>query len=95
MERSAAVVPSLKMFSLFDKKALAYANPFYFHHKGEAIRAVEDLIRAGNSAPAHHPNDFALYLIGYWDEHTGVVTAASPIEFVEEVANCVTKKKEV
>lgn len=61
----------LKTYALFDKKGAAYSTPFYFHHDGQAIRAIMDLLTENNSLPSRHPSDFELWNLGTWDDSAG------------------------
>jgi len=74
----------LQMFAIFDKKALAYANPFYYHQKGQALRALEDSVNDPQSPLNKHPEDFTLFHIGEWDDRTGLVTPLANPQHVEE-----------
>lgn len=66
----------LHSFALLDLKAGCFqAPPFYFPSIGQAVRAVADLLQDLNTTPGRHPEDFVLYLIGTWDDHTGLFTS--------------------
>lgn len=75
---------NLKIFAIYDKKAQAYANPFYFHHKAEALRGLEDVCKDPQSRLNRHPADFAMYQIGEWDDRSGKITSLPVPEFLEE-----------
>lgn len=74
------------IFSVFDKKAVAYLAPFYFPQKGQAIRAFEDSINDPQSTFNKHPEDYALFELGQFDDTSGVITSKNPIH-VEEALN--------
>lgn len=62
----------LLAFSIRDAKAEAFMRPFFASTRGLAIRAFVDLVNSGNGEPvAKHPDDFALFCIGEFDELTG------------------------
>jgi len=82
----------VSMFSLFDKKALTFGSPFYYKHKGEALRFVQGILSNVDSAIAKHPADFTVYLLGTMDIISGEVRGNYPPIFVEEVLSLVEKK---
>jgi len=63
----------MKMFSIFDHKAKAYGLPFYQRQSGEAIRSFSDLANDEKSNVCKHPEDYTLFLLGDFDESTGVM----------------------
>jgi len=83
------------MFSIFDKKASAYANPFFFAHKGQALRALEDVVADSQSQLYRHPEDFTLYHLGEFDDATGAIKPIVPPVFVEEALTIKAAKSEV
>lgn len=82
----------LKIFCIYDKKASSHMQPFYFHNKAEALRALADNLQDKNSLIAKHPADFSIWQIGEFNEQTGVITAFAKAEFLEECTNCVQKE---
>lgn len=82
----------LKIFAVYDKKSVAYANPFYFHQKGQAIRAFEDAVNDPQSPLSKHPEDFAIFEIGEWNDTTGVITPLPNPVPVEEALNVIKNK---
>lgn len=60
-------------FSVFDKKASSFATPFFVQTRGVAMRSFSDLANDQRSVVAQHPEDFALYEIGNFDETGGVL----------------------
>ncbi|WNK13197.1 MAG: nonstructural protein [Microvirus sp.] len=81
----------IKIFSVFDKKALAYMQPFYFANKGEAIRALEDITNDSGSRINKHPADFSLWILGEYDDKTGSIKPLDKPQFLEEAANTLKK----
>lgn len=76
----------INIFAIFDKKAVSYLAPFYFPQKGQAIRAFEDSINDTNSVFNKHPEDYALYKLGEYDDQSGIIKSTQP-EFIEEALN--------
>ncbi len=74
----------LNVFSIYDKKAQAFFNPFYFHYKGEALRSFEQEINNAQSPLSKYPADFCLYRLGVFNSTTGCIEGLSKPEFVAE-----------
>lgn len=82
----------MQIFAVYDKKAVAYNLPFYYHQKGQAIRAFEDAVNDVQSPYHKHPEDFAIFHIGEWDDSTGVITPLKNPVPVEEALNVMKNK---
>ncbi len=68
-----------KMFAIYDSAALAYNAPFSFGQMGQAVRAFADLASDPNSNISKHPQDYVLFMIGQYNDNTGVM---EPMEHV-------------
>ena len=68
----------LQMYSIFDQAAKAFAQPFFMHNDGLAIRAFQDNANSADSQIAKHPDQFTLYNIGTYDDQTGQVDTVDP-----------------
>jgi len=62
---------ALLVFSVFDSKVGAYANPFFVRTRGEAVRSFSDASQDDSLPFKKHPADYQLYLVGSWDEVSG------------------------
>lgn len=62
-----------KIVSLYDKAVGAYLRPFPALSVGEAMRAFEDDVANAESPVARHPEDYALFLVGKFNDQTGVL----------------------
>lgn len=82
----------LLIFAVYDKKSLAYANPFYYHQKGQALRGFDDAVNDPQSPLQKHPEDFQLFQIGEWNDTTGVITPLPNPVHIEDALNCVKTK---
>lgn len=78
----------LHCVALFDKKARAFARPFFVAHTDLAIRSVSGEVNQGAvSDLSRHPEDFSLYLMGTFDDSNGYFQlTAQPVVIVEAVA---------
>lgn len=68
----------LKMYSVYDSKALVYGQPMFISAVGSALRSFADLCNDPQSLVCKHPTDFVLFEIGEYDDSTGVVTPTMP-----------------
>jgi len=69
-----------KILSIRDRAADAFAVPMFFQSTGQAIRAFADEIKnpRENNNLNKHPDDFDLYLIGEFDDQTGLFKSDRP-----------------
>lgn len=80
----------LVVCSVRDSAVNAFMPPFFSRHLGEAMRSFGDLVRDPQSNVSRHPVDFQLYLLGEYDDTTGLITSQEPqrlagaTEFLEE-----------
>lgn len=82
----------MNVYSIFDDKAKAYAQPFFLLQHGQAIRAFGDEVGNPQSSINKHPSDYHLYLLGEYDDISGKFKSLdSPIflshgvDFVKDV----------
>jgi hypothetical protein len=61
----------LHVFTVRDSKAEAYLQPFYVPNESVARRAMTDCIEDDNHAFGKHPEDYALYALGVYDDSNG------------------------
>ena len=59
--------------SVNDAVAGAWMTPLYFQSAGQAVRSFQDACDDKQNEIGRHPEDYALFHIGYWDEHNGVL----------------------
>lgn len=67
-----------KMFAPFDSKLQVWMNPMFFLHSGQAERTWVDLCNQPESILAKHPDDFAIYQVGEFDDATGEIISIHP-----------------
>lgn len=72
----------LKIYTVFDAAVQAYGQPFFCRANGEAIRTFSDAVNDSQSAFFKHPNDFALYALGEFDQSSGAIVAQPPLKLV-------------
>lgn len=62
--------------SLKDTAARFFGNPFTVQAVSQAVRSLRDEVNSKESTSdvCKHPADFELYLIGHFNDDTGVIT---------------------
>lgn len=68
-----------KLVSVFDSASGVFARPFPVVAIGQAVRDFTDEVnRVADDNPLHkHPEDYALHLIGDFDDNAGTVATAA------------------
>lgn len=64
----------LLVFSVYDTKVGAYAQPFILRSTGEALRGWIDVVNSKDTQFNKHPEDFTLFHIADYDEESGMFT---------------------
>ena len=72
----------LNIYSLFDRKAKTYGNPFTAINTAVASRMVDDLAADPTSTVHKHNTDFELYQVATFNQETGQIKADIP-EFIK------------
>lgn len=74
-----------RAYSVYDRKGLIYAPPFFAINHGTAIRMITDTVADMSTSLARHPNDYVLYCIGIYDDQSGNFAPSAPLEHVIDV----------
>lgn len=63
--------------SVQDRASGVFMRPFFVPHRNIAIRDFTDEVnrKADDNQLSKHPDDFDLYLLGQFDDNTGVFTS--------------------
>lgn len=69
---------TLRVFSVYDTKAMCFGVPFFMGTIGAAVRAFGDLSGDAQSTVAKHPSDYILYQIGEFDDSKGGLVCVAP-----------------
>lgn len=82
------------LFCIYDSKIPVYEELLALRSKAEAIRMFETTVQTKDNRLNKYPSDYSMFLIGEWDEETGLITSypapqhiASALEFVNSVDN--------
>ena len=70
------------MFSVFDSKAAVFGTPFFMQREAAAIRAFSDLANDPQTMVGKHPEDFALFHVGDFDDDTAGFNSVKPRNLV-------------
>lgn len=64
----------LQVVVLRDSAIDAFGTPYFVTHLGSATRGLGDAVNGGNAdlSVSKHPEDFALYHLGSYDDGTGM-----------------------
>lgn len=75
----------MKLLAIFDKKALSYHPVFCVPNMVTASRSLDKAVNAGQGDFADYPDDFALYVVGEFNEITGVIEPCVPPQLAHEL----------
>lgn len=67
-----------KAFCVMDSKTAFFGLPFFQPTVASGQRMFEQLVNDKSSLVGQYPEDFALYLIGEFDDDTGALLPAFP-----------------
>lgn len=73
------------IFTIRDAALDAYLQPFFSPTKGAAIRSLTEAANDPKHEFSRHSKDYTLYLIGSYDDNTGVVTSEHPVPIIAVV----------
>lgn len=72
----------LRLYSVFDRKAVTYMPPFIAHNDATASRMLLASGASPDSLLSAHPADFDLYHLGFLNQSTGDLISESSPSFV-------------
>lgn len=70
----------LNLYSVQDIKSKTYQLPVASHNHETAIRTFGEFLRNPNNPASKYPQDFRLFYIGCFDDDTGIMEPAVPLE---------------
>lgn len=68
-----------QVFSVKDSKAAAFALPFFLPRMEVALRSFRDAVRNPEHDMHKHPEDYALYCLGEFNDETGELLKVEPV----------------
>lgn len=69
---------TIRVFAVYDMKMKGFMQPFFCQNSAVATRMFVDSVNGDQNIISKHPEDFALYEVGMWDEETGLLTPLDP-----------------
>lgn len=69
----------LHFVTVFDKATMAYMRPWAALSTGQAIRVFEDEVQNPGSEIGRHPEDYALFKVGTFNDATGEMLGCEPL----------------
>lgn len=66
------------VLAIFDTKAQVFGQVITAPNVPTVTRELQDMLREGNNTVAKHPEDFALYEVGSFDDETGQLGYKTP-----------------
>lgn len=72
----------LKVFSIFDEKALVFRTPIFMCQTGQVVRAFDSLVNDKQSEINRYPADFKLYEMGTFDDNSGLLVSLPQPKYV-------------
>ena len=79
----------MKIYSIYDKKAMTYSPVMSFENEVLAVRAFEQFVLSGNNTVSQYPSDFVLCYLGEMDDNTGALTCDAMPRQVEEAMSVI------
>lgn len=72
-----------KVYAVYDKKMEGFNRPMFLQNNGVAIRSFQDACEQQDSPIRNHPDDFALYLIGEYNDTLGELKPSKHVNISE------------
>jgi hypothetical protein len=78
----------INLFSIYDKKAQSFSEPFKDINDATAQRTMENLLRdkRADNLVAAHPLDYELHYFGEMDTDTGIVDQSQARKILDIIA---------
>lgn len=71
-----------ELYVIFDNKAKVYNKPFHQANRECAIRSASSLVNEAQSEAHRHPEDFALFQLGTYDDTSAQIDLLSSPQHV-------------
>jgi hypothetical protein len=76
-------------YTVYDRKALTYAPPFFALQDGLALRMFGDAINDPGTSLFRHPGDYVLYRCGAYDDASGQLLPVTVLEHIADAQSLV------
>lgn len=82
----------LKLFAIRDIKTEVFDRPFPQKTHGEAERTFQQIVNDPQTYVSKHPDDFELYFLGTYDDHTGRIDSLEIPQRVTQATSLLNKE---
>lgn len=72
----------LEIYAVQDAVVGAFAQPIFMVNRGAALRSVQSALGDPSQPFTKHPADFSLWMLGHYDDNSGLITPMVPPERV-------------
>jgi hypothetical protein len=76
-------------FSVYDGAVKAFLPPFFCRTQGEALRSFSEAVNDAKHQFNRHASDYTLFLLGEYDDSSGVIAAVSAPQRVRSALECI------
>lgn len=74
----------LHAYTIYDRKALQYHQPFFAVADGAAVRMLSDIANDPNTSIGRHPSDYVLYRCGGYDDSNGQLLPVTALQHITD-----------
>ncbi len=68
------------LYAIYDTAAAYYMDPWTSQTDASAMREFENLVNKGDNQISHNPQDFTLFSLGEWTNHSAVIIPTAPVK---------------
>lgn len=72
-----------QIIAVYDVKSACYARPVAVPADGAAIRSFQDAVNDKSTEYHKHPEDYAMFNIGTYDDQSGEITSSKPRQLAQ------------
>jgi hypothetical protein len=83
------------IFTIYDVKAEAFLQPFFMPTKGQAVRAIKDLLFNPDHSFSRYPEDYTLFYMGEYSDTNGAFTTLSAPEPILKLIEAKSSQTEI
>lgn len=88
-------MPKLEIFSIYDTAAEIFNQPFTAVNQAVAERMFGQIVNDPSTNFRFHPEDYRLYLVGTFDQHTGVVESREAPGLIVQAIDVLEKPQDL
>lgn len=81
----------MKIFAVRDSAVEAFMQPFFSPSMGAAIRSLTEATNDPKHEFAKHAKDYSLYILGDFDDASGIVTSGGPPVHIVACSDLINK----